>query len=462
MNIEEFRKKIDENGIKEVFNESVKISKERQKDVNAFVTIMDSFEKSSSLSKISNIPYALKDNFSTKGILTTASSNMLKDYIPVYDSTVYKKLKESGAILLGKTTLDELAMGGTGTTGHTGIVRNPIDTTRSISGSSSGSAAAVRMGVCPFAIGSDTGDSVRKPASYAGIVGFKPTYGRISRFGLFAFASSLDTVGIMATSVKDVAIVTDILKGKDENDMTSLDNDDEIYENLIEKDVKGLKLAYIEEICDEDNNKEIFNKIITSCETLGMTVEKVNMDKKLLEAVFAAYRTISCAETTSNNANLSGILFGPRAKGSTPDEIIFNSRTEGFSELIKRRFIMGSYVLRRENQEKLYLNACKIRRLIVDKTNEIFNKYDAIILPTTKDIAPKLEQEKEIINDKFSVLENHLDIANFGGYPSITIPSFEKDGMPLGVSIMCNIKKDALTLNIAHKLFEKLRGEENV
>ena len=195
----------------ELFNNSVGMAKKYQDEYNSFVTIIENYEKVDSDSKISGIPYALKDNVSTKGILTTGSSNILANYVPVYDATIYKKLKDAGAVLVGKTVLDELAIGGTGTTGHTGIVRNPWDRNRQIGGSSAGSAAAVALGIVPFAIGSDTGDSIRKPAAYGGVVGFKPTYGRISRYGLFAFASSLDHLGVFARNVKVSAIVTDIV-----------------------------------------------------------------------------------------------------------------------------------------------------------------------------------------------------------------------------------------------------------
>ena len=217
-----------------LFNNSINLAKKYQDEYNSFVTIVDNYEKIDSDSKISGIPYALKDNVSTKGILTTASSNILSNYVPVYDATVYKKLKDAGALLMGKTVLDELAMGGTGMTGHTGIVRNPWDSSRQIGGSSAGSAASVALGIVPFAIGSDTGDSIRKPAAYGGVVGFKPTYGRISRYGLFAFASSLDHLGVFARNVRDVAIVTDIVKGHDIHDMTSLPDDDREYSALID------------------------------------------------------------------------------------------------------------------------------------------------------------------------------------------------------------------------------------
>ena len=247
--IDEIREALDTDKTtsEELFNESRDKAIKYQKEYNSFVTILDKKEELDSDSVISGIPYALKDNISTKGILTTASSNILKDYIPLYDATVYKKLKEAGAVLVGKTVLDELAMGGTGTTGHTGIVRNPWDKTRMIGGSSAGSAAAVALGIVPFAIGSDTGDSIRKPAAYGGVVGYKPTYGRISRYGLFAFASSLDHVGVFTRSVKDTAYVMDIIKGHDDKDMTSLPDEDVNYVNNLSNDVKGKKLFYMKE-----------------------------------------------------------------------------------------------------------------------------------------------------------------------------------------------------------------------
>ena len=242
----------------ELFNESITKAKHYE-EYNSFVTILEEKPQTIGDSILKDIPYALKDNISTKGILTTASSNILSNYVPIFDATVYKKLQKSGAVLMGKTTMDELAMGGTGTTAHTGKVLNPWDKERQIGGSSAGSASAVALGIVPFAIGSDTGDSIRKPASYGGIVGFKPTYGRISRYGLFPFASSLDHVGVLARNVKDCAIVTDIIKGHDNKDMTSLPDDNENYTSVLTNDVKGKKLFYVKEIVNPENytDKEV-------------------------------------------------------------------------------------------------------------------------------------------------------------------------------------------------------------
>ena len=442
-----------------LFNNSINLAKKYQDEYNSFVTIVDNYEKIDSDSKISGIPYALKDNVSTKGILTTASSNILSNYVPVYDATVYKKLKDAGALLMGKTVLDELAMGGTGMTGHTGIVRNPWDSSRQIGGSSAGSAASVALGIVPFAIGSDTGDSIRKPAAYGGVVGFKPTYGRISRYGLFAFASSLDHLGVFARNVRDVAIVTDIVKGHDIHDMTSLPDDDREYSALIDNDVKGKKLFYIKEALENnDNDVELakildnFDKVKEKCTSLGIEVCEESISKDLLQAIYPTYMSISCAEVTSNDANLTGIHFGVRGEGNTPDEIIKDARTKGFSELIKRRFVLGSYILQKENQEKLFLNACRVRRMIVDKINELFKEYDGIIMPAAAGIAPKFGQKSDKLSDKYLILDNHMVIGNFGGYPSITIPSGFIDNMPVGINITGRVMEDDVVLNIANKI----------
>ena len=460
-NITELREKLDKGEVssEELFNRSVSDAKMYQDKYNSFVTILDEYKGEEGHSILSGIPYALKDNISTKGILTTASSNILGNYVPVYDATIYKKLKESGAVLMGKTVLDELAMGGTGTTGHTGICKNPWNSERMIGGSSAGSASAVALGIVPFAIGSDTGDSIRKPAAYGGVVGFKPTYGRISRYGLFAFASSLDHLGVFTRCVRDAAIVTDIVKGHDSKDMTSLPDDGMEYSKLIDDEVKGKKLFYIKEALENNDNDEMLGKVLdnfnlvkSKCESLGIEVCEESISKDLLQALYPAYMSISCAEVTSNNANLTGIHFGVRGNGNSPDEIIIDARTKGFSELIKRRFILGSYILQKENQEKLFLNACRVRRLVVDKVNELFKEYDGIIMPAASGIAPKFNDASDKLSDKYLILENHMVIGNFGGFPSITMPSGFIDGMPIGINITGRVCEDDLVLNIANKL----------
>lgn len=454
----------------DLYGKSLRLAHYFQDDYNSFVTILDDTKVKERETLIGGIPYALKDNFSTTGILTTGSSNILKDYVPVYDATVYKKLKRAGATLVGKTVLDELAMGGTGTTGATGIVKNPWDKERMIGGSSAGSAAAVALGIVPFAIGSDTGDSVRKPAAFGGIVGFKPTYGRISRYGMFAFASSLDHVAMFTKTVEDAAIVTDILKGQDPLDMTTLKDDGKKYSELVTEEPKGKKLFYIKEICDKElykDSKEVtevltkFHELLDKCRQEGFIIEEVSIDKDLLNAIYPTYMCISCAEATSNNANLTGIQFGPRGEGESIEEIIFDARTKGFSELIKRRFVLGSFILQKENQDKLFLNAQRVRRLLVEKITELFKEYDGMILPASGGIAPKFTDSSEKLSDRYLLLENHLAIGNFGGFPSITIPYGMVEDMPIGLNITGRIKEDDEVLKLAYQV-EKLTGYKGI
>lgn len=454
----------------DLYGKALRLAHYFQDDYNSFVTILDDTKVKERETLIGGIPYALKDNFSTTGILTTGSSNILKDYVPVYDATVYKKLKRAGATLVGKTVLDELAMGGTGTTGATGIVKNPWDKERMIGGSSAGSAAAVALGIVPFAIGSDTGDSVRKPAAFGGLVGFKPTYGRISRYGMFAFASSLDHVAMFTKTVEDAAIVTDILKGQDPLDMTTLKDDGKKYSELVTEEPKGKKLFYIKEICDKElykDSKEVtevltkFHELLDKCRKEGFTIEEVSIDKDLLNAIYPTYMCISCAEATSNNANLTGIQFGPRGEGDSIEEIIFDARTKGFSELIKRRFVLGSFILQKENQDKLFLNAQRVRRLLVEKITELFKEYDGMILPASGGIAPKFTDSSEKLSDRYLLLENHLAIGNFGGFPSITIPYGMVEDMPIGLNITGRIKEDDEVLKLAYQV-EKLTGYKGI
>ena len=443
--------------------EALRKSHEVEDKYNAFVTILDDAEaKEVSESLVSGIPFGVKDNYSTKDVLSTGSSNTLKNYVPFYTATVVQRLMDAGAIMVNKTALDEFGMGGTGTTPHTGAVLNPWDQTRMCAGSSAGSACAVASGVYPFALGSDTGDSIRKPAAYCGIVGYKPTYGMLSRYGLFPFASSLDHCGILTRSVEDAAIVTDIMKGIDEHDMTSWDSSHIHLTEALTGNIEGKKLFYIKEICDihnypnaSDTLKEHLNNFFKTLELLktkGVTVEEVSIDSKLLNAIASVYVVISCAEATSNMSNLTGIIFGPRSNKTDVFEMMKEHRTLGFSPLIKRRFIIGSYVLQKENQERYFKNAQRVRRLIVDKMKELFREYDALILPVSSGPAKKLDEDKDVIDAGTNVLEEHLQIGNFGGFPSITIPNGFVESLPVGINITGNCYDDENILNIAYTL----------
>ena len=441
------------------------IEKAKEDKTNSFVSInCGPKPPEESDNVLSGIPYAAKDNLSTKDILSTGSSNTLKDYVPFFNATIIDRLNNKNAVLIGKTAMDELGLGGLGITSHTGIQCNPWDNTRITGGSSSGSAAVVASGIVPYALGSDTGDSIRKPAAFCGIVGYKPTYGAISRFGLFPFASSLDTVGVLTRTVKDAAIVVDNVLGYDENDMTSLNMKSNL-EKTLNNDIKGKKVFYIKNMLDinnyEDKNENLksildeFNNTINLLEKLGANVQGIEIDDKLLRAILPVYQCISCAEATSNDSNLTGIIFGPRGEGDNYVDMIKKHRTEGFSSLIKRRFVIGSYVLQKENQEKYFLNAKRVRKMIVDKFNELFKDYDALIMPAASMIAPKIDEVNEIISGVGTmneVLENYMAIGNFGGYPSITIPSGFVDSMPIGINITGAAKDDANILNIAYTL----------
>ena len=417
------------------------------------------------------IPYVCKDNFSTKDILTTASSDILKDYIPVFDATVVKKLKEAKAVLLCKTTLDELAMGGTGTTSHKGITYNPYDPSKTykIGGSSCGSASICAQGIVPFALGSDTGDSVRKPATYGGLVGLKPTWGRISRFGLFPFAPSLDHVAYFTRSIKDAAVILELLAGQDlENDATSSIKEVEAYSKLINGDIKGKKIAYISEInagIKDQSIKDKFDEVVKLLKQEGAIVEEVNFDRKLLGAVYPTYLIISCAEATSNNANLDGIKFGPRdMDAKSYQEVMINARTKGFGELIKRRFVIGSFSLLKDNQQELFVRAQKIRHLLVNKTNEILSKYDAILTPCTGQVRNPIVNNTDAA-DKIDVdnliIENHLALGNFGGLPSISLPVGKDQEFPFAFNLTSKAFDEANMFNIAYFLESRL-GLKNI
>jgi aspartyl-tRNA(Asn)/glutamyl-tRNA(Gln) amidotransferase subunit A len=449
--------------VKELIEESLQKSHTVQEKCNPFVTILDEAKEVPVTDNLlSGIPYGIKDNYSTKGILSTGSSNTLKDYVPFFTATAIKKLEDAGAVAVNKTVMDEFGMGGTGTTGHTGIVRNPWDLSRMCAGSSAGSAAAVAAGVYPYATGSDTGDSIRKPAAYCGIVGYKPTYGMISRYGLFAFASSLDHCGVLTRSVKDVAIVIDTMKGIDKEDMTSWDSSNiNLYESIT-GDIKGKKLCYVKEISDlsmypnaSDELKEHLNnfyKVLDKCKELGIEAEEVSVDKTLLNALASVYVVISCAEATSNMSNLTGLIFGPRGEGDNYIEKMKNYRTEGFSPLIKRRFVIGSYVLQAQNKDRYFHNAQRVRRLLVDEWNKLFTNYDGVILPVGSGPARHLDGSKDILDENTAILEEHLQIGNFGGFPSITIPDGFVNSLPVGVNITGKCYDDANVLNIAYAL----------
>jgi len=402
------------------------------------------------------VPFLVKDNISTKGIETNGSSKILKGYIPLFDAEVIERLKSQKAIPIAKTTLDELGMGGRGMTGHLGPTFNPYGEkhTRIVGGSSSGSASGVASGYVPFAVGSDTGDSVRKPASFAGLVGYKPTWGEVSRFGLFAFMPSLDHIGYFARSVYDAGVVFEATRGFDEKDFTSTNNERISVLPTITNELTGKKIAVIPEIVNLITNetlKKAFKDLLINLEKGGAVITNVSLDEKLLKAIFPTYFILSCGETSASNANLDGINFGAAEPGNSYEEIVTNTRKAGFTPNIKTRLILGNYVLKKEIRPQFFDRAQKVRRLIVEAVNEILLKHDVILLPAAPDVAPKLT---DVDDPRLDIINNHLAIANFGGNPSITVPLALDNGLPLGVNVTGKPFSDAEVINVAYKIEE--------
>ena len=459
--------KNDPSFIKTYYNELFENIEKQQGRLNAFVTI----NKEEALKAIeektfnpddmlSMIPAVYKDNYSTKGIKTTASSKILENYVPFYNATAVNKLNEHNTIIVGKTSMDELAMGGTNKSALTGPVTNPWNTLCISGGSSGGSAAIVGSGVVPFALGSDTGDSIRKPAAFCGVVGFKPTWGRISRFGVVPYASSLDTLGAFTRNVEDMAIVIEAMSGRDDRDMTSSNKPVEHYYENLNKDVSYLKIAVIKNIYDEISNPDVKNAMDLSIETykkLGATVEFVSMNQDLLKAVLPVYTIIANSEATSNHACLDGINYGLRIPSESADGVMIESRTAGFGKHIKRRFVLGNLALSTENIERMFRKAQRVRRLIVDDLNKIYENYDIILTPVSNNGAPLLEGAQDNrLSSQYVILENNLILANFSGVPSLTLPCGFTNGMPISINIMGRLFEEQTVLNASYALESEL------
>lgn len=412
------------------------------------------------------VPYVLKDNFVTKDILTTASSNILRNYIPTFSSEVYLRLKEQGAILIGKTTLDELAMGGSGSSGHLGKTYNPWDKThqRMVGGSSSGSAASCAAGIVPFAIGSDTGDSARKPASYASLVGLKPTWGRISRFGLIPFAPSFDHVGFFARNITDSAIVLSALAGFDEKDLTSSKQPVDDYLSKIDRNVKGLKIAVIDEIYNSISNqniREMFNSLVDKLKEKGTIINHVSIDINLCRAIYPTYIILSSAEAISMTANLDGVKFGVREDGNDFSEIAKNTRTKNLSKQTKYRLLVGGYASEKDNQEEVLLKAQKCRRLFTDHINKILKENDLILLPSAPSGAPLFDAKIDKLSDEYLIADNLMSVANFGGHPSLSLPLGFDNDLPFGVNITGRLFDESSVFTLG-KTIEDITGLKNL
>lgn len=418
---------------------------ENNKDLNAFITINDKVrEEASTLGEVDpdnlffGIPIAVKDNIITKDMRTTCASHILDNFIPIYDATAIKKIKEAKMLIIGKANMDEFAMGSTSETSYFGAPLNPRDKTRVTGGSSGGSAAAVAGGLVPFALGTDTGGSIRQPASYTGIVGMKPTYGRVSRYGLVAFASSLDAIGPMTRTVYENAALLNILVGEDEKDLTSVKKDKEDFTRLIGENIAGMKIAlpkyFISDIVDEEISKKI-KEVISLLQKNGAIVDIIDM--KYLDTAVNLYQIIAMAEASSNLARFDGVRYGFRANDvNDVDTMYAKTRGEGFGEEVKRRIMIGSYILSGENARIYYDKALKVRDDITKEFNRIFKDYDLIIGPTTTRVAPLLGTSKDDPHKAF--MDDVLVIpVNMAGLPGLNVPiGTNSEDMPIGLHII--------------------------
>ncbi len=457
MNISEAKKLKEEAVIK-----SRMMAKKSNEKLNAIVTLIEDDKCENPNGKLANVPIAVKDNFSTSNIRTTACSNILNNYIAPYDATAIKKIKEAGAVMIAKSSMDELAMGGSNLTANIGPCHNPYDLNRISGGSSGGSAVLVASGVTPLALGTDTGDSIRKPAAFCGVVGTKPSYGRISRYGVIPYASSLDHVGYFTTNVQDAALALEVLAGRDDLDMTSSYEEVLEYSKLLEYDYKDLTFGVIDNVVDVLSDlevKETFLKLIAELEEKGAKIKHIHFDNDLMKALFPTYFIIANAEATANHSNLDGVRFGVSKDGESMEEVMINSRTEGFSSFIKKRFVVGSYSLFEENQERVFKKAQKVRRVVCESVLKELSKVDVLIAPASGKVAPYIqnEEKQDELTDEYLIAENHMVIANFAGLPSITLPMGFKDGLPLGVNLTAKAFDEVGMFKCA-KAFEDLTG----
>ncbi len=435
-----------------IYDTSLLNLKKINKDFNCSLRTVPFCHFNNSNSLLNGIVYSLKDNIATKDIVTTGGSLFLKEYIPKYDAFVKKTLDEAGAICLSKDNLDEFGLGGTGTYSAYGIVPNPFDKTRIAGGSSSGSSVMVSKKIVTFAIATDTGDSIRKPASFQGIVGFKPSYGAISRYGVFPYAPSLDHVGILANSVLDIAIVYSTLAKQDKHDMTSINLSNDYFSKIQETNIERFKLVLLKDAYNYMNKQEKkeFDKYLSKLKT-NFEIHEIDFGLDLLSMISSIYRSLSYSEAASCWSNLTGLLFGECENGNNFQDIAIKSRTNLFGKQLKQRFVIGAYVTSRENFENIFLKSKSIRTLIIERAKAIFEDYDAFILPGASSIAPLIDDVLKN-NSSDNICDDALQIANFAGLPSITIPAISVNKLPLGINITADYKQDLKVLKIAYAI----------
>ena len=444
---------------------------EKESDVGAFITstLEDAKNKAKEIdkkekkSKFAGIPIGIKDNICMTGVKTTCASKMLENFVSPYDATVIEKLNNEEIISLGKLNMDEFAMGSSTENSAMKVTHNPWNLNKVPGGSSGGSAAAVAADMVPWALGSDTGGSIREPASFCGVVGLKPTYGLVSRYGLVAFASSLDQIGPITKDVRDSAMLLNIITGHDEKDSTSYDRPKEDYVAALKNDVKGLRIGVPKEFFGEgiqDDVKEQLQNAIETYKQLGAKVEECSLD--IAEYALATYYIIACAEASSNLGRFDGIRYGYRTKDFTNlKELYRKSRTEAFGEEVKRRIILGTYVLSSGYYDAYYKKAQKVRTFVKKQFDENFKKYDVLLTP----VAPTTAFE--IGSKSNNPIEMYLaDICtvsiNIASVPAISIPcGVDKNGMPVGMQLIGDRFSEAKLLNAAYTFEQKIQFRHN-
>ena len=387
--------------------------------------------------KLFGIPMGIKDNIITKDVETTCASKMLEGFVPIYESTVMNKLYDENAVLIGKLNMDEFAMGGSTETSYFKKTLNPFDHTAVPGGSSGGSAVAVAAGLVPFSLGSDTGGSIRQPAAYCGVVGMKPTYGRVSRFGLVAFASSLDQIGPITRNVKDNALVLETISGVDANDSTSAPVEDVDFTSDIGKDIKGLKIAFPKEYVSEGISEEVKDAVKNAIETLrslGAEVEQVSLPNT--KYGIPSYYVIASSEASANLARFDGIRYGYHSKeAQSLEELYKMSRSEGFGDEVKRRIFLGTFALSSGYYDAFYKKSQKVRTLIKNDFDKVFEEYDVVVGPTTPTTAFNIGEE---IDDPLTMYANDLltTPVNLAGLPGISVPCGQSNGRPIGLQFI--------------------------
>ena len=458
--IKEIRSMISQKEIsnKEIVQEVFKLIDEN-KHLNAFITLNEenSLKKAENLDNnpsdlsLAGIPIAQKDLFCTKGLRTTCASNILNNFIPPYSATVIENLENAGCISIGKTNMDEFAMGSSNETSFFGNVQNPWGQKLVPGGSSGGSASAVSAGIVPAASGTDTGGSIRQPASLCGISGLKPTYGRISRWGMIAFASSLDQAGPMARTAEDCAIMLNEMCSHDEKDTTSLDDKIPNFEDNLNNSLKGKKIGIVKDLDLSSLDSEVIDVYENSLKDyISMGAELVDINLPNLSLSVPTYYVVAPAECSSNLSRFDGVKFGRRSKNPKDlEELYIQTRSEGFGDEVKRRILIGSYVLSAGYYDAYYKKAQQVRRLIKNDFDSAFKSVDVIMTPTTRGPAFKMGSKgsdpiQMYLEDLFTIS------ANLAGLPAMSIPNGNIDNKPIGLQIIGNFLNESEILNFAH------------